>query len=328
VRPDRASRVRQAVGAGAVIAAGWPAVAVAEASWGDLFPVFARVVLLGIAELIAEVCHGLWPLAVVLAGLAWGLKGWMARQGPGADERARAEPESAGLRVARLLLHPTLATVMAILMIFGALLARTLLEPDRLRQSRYSIGAIFRAFEPVPRRLPPESVQPFLREGLRAWPRVATEFASERASAAEFSGAYALTVENGGDGGIYARLCEGKADRCVEVRASYIPGSASIRLTGLAGRTYRVHIRQVVNRNRVARSRTFTLPGDKPFYSLQPRELREGERPFVGDGLFEPGDERIPALIRLPSEIVVLQGWDSLNLQSKAFFGRILPEVF
>lgn len=317
------------VGAGAVIAAGWPAVAVAEASWGDLFPGLAWVVLLGLLWRIGEVCHGLWPLAVVLAGLAWGLKGWMARHGLGADERARAEPESAVLWVARLLLHPKRATVLAILMIFGALLARTLIEPDHLRQSRYSIGAMFRASEPVTRRPPPESVQPFLREGLRAWPGVATEFASERASAAEFSGPYALTVDNGGDRGIYARLCEGEPVGCVEVRAFYIPGKSSIRLAGLAGRSYRVHYRQVDNRHRVARSRTFTLPGDKPFYSLQPRELREGERPFVGDGLFEPGDEQGPALIRLPlSDIVVLQGWVTLQAQTPCFFGRIRPEEF
>lgn len=311
-----------------MVAAGWPAVAVAEASWADLFPALVRVTLLGLPQWIAEVCYGLWPLAVILAALAWGLKGWMARHSPSADERAREEPESAGLRVALLLLNPTVATVLAVLMIIGALVAWTTLEPDRLRKSRYSLGAVFRAFEPVPRRPPSEPVQPFLREGLRAWPRVATEFPSERASAAEFSGVYALTVENGGDGGIYARLCEGKAERCAEVRAFYIPGKASIRLKELAGGTYRVHIRQVVNLNRVARSQTFTLPGDKPYYSLQLRALREGERPSVGDGLFEPGDEQIPALIQLPYEIALLQGWESLNMQSRAFFGRMRPEVF
>jgi len=327
VRPDRASRIARAAGACGVVAAGWPAVAAAEASWADLFPALVRVTLLGLPQWVAEVCYGLWPLAVILAALAWGLRGWMARQGARADEHTRAEPESAAQRMAFLLLHPTVATVLAVLMIIGALVARSTLDPDRLRQSRYSIGALFRASDPAPRRPPSAPAQPFLREGLRAWPRVATEFTSKRGSAAEFSGVYAFTLENGDAGGIYARLCEGEPEGCVEVRAFYIPGLSSIRLTGLASRSYRIHYRNVDDRHRVARSRTFTLPGNKSSSSVLPRDLSGDERPSVGDGLLQQGDEQTPALIRLPS-IGVLQEWAALQVQSRRFFGRIRPEEF
>lgn len=61
MRPDRASRVARAAGVWGG-AAGWPAVAAAEATWADLFPALSQVALLGVPHLVAEVCYGLWWL--------------------------------------------------------------------------------------------------------------------------------------------------------------------------------------------------------------------------------------------------------------------------
>jgi hypothetical protein len=282
-----------------------PSLAAAEASWADLFPLMGNVILFGLPIEIAQFCYHLWPLMVGFAALSWIIRGviikmgWGARHGDGSESRG-------GLQ--GYILHPWGITVLAGIMVIVAMVASVTLKPEHLRNKRFSISKVGQAFTPATKPEPPRPLIPFLLDGGRPWPAVATEFPHTVTSSAEYAGKYAVEIENKeGKGGVYAKLCDNDAVGCLAIRTMFIPGGSSITLNALAGRSYRLHYRLVDDQTKAAQSRSFSLPGKTSFYSAPSGAGAVPKKPVVGNGSFEYGNDKVAALIKLPGSTASME---------------------
>lgn len=292
-----------------------PIPAAAEPQWIDLFPLMGKVILLGLPMEIGEFCYHMWPLAVVFAILTWVVRrvldsrGW--RVGPGGR--------------LPFLLQPVGSTALAVLVVVVAMIAAGSMDRAQLKKSRFAWSRIAKtAFAPLPAVEKPRPIIAVVPPDGRAWPSVATEFTPPAPLSTEYSGVYALEIDNRiGRGGVFVKLCAGEATGCAAIRTMFIPKNASITIRALAGRSYRLHYRLVADERQVAQSREFELPGKEPFFSAYTGAGVVPKTPVVGNGSFEPGDAVQPALITLPASMVSME----FN-PVKALFKLIQPKAF